>query len=521
MYLVLLILNTWLRICRLCRLIFHMRTESGAALKQCPGTLGSFSRVSSGLAGKLPLIYGSAVSAKAIESNPMYSVGSGKLQAKACGWLLAVLLCGHGFAAHALNGPVLVVTNSANPFTQYYTEILLTEGFNGFGTMDLSSVTNSTLAPYETVVLGEMSLTTQQVTTLSNWVVGGGNLIAMRPDKKLAGLLGITDLSTTQTEGYLLINTTNGPGVGLVNQTIQFHGTADRYAIGSASNLATLFTNVTVSTTNPAVVLRSVGSNGGQAAAFTFDLAKSIVYTRQGNPAWIDQDRDGIFPIRSDDLFFGGSPSTDWVNLDKVAIPQADEQQRLLANMILFMNADKKPLPRFWYFPRGVKAVVVMTGDDHAQGGTAGRFNTFAAYSPTNGSLADWELVRGSSYIYPSGFLTDSQAAAYQAAGFEIGLHADVGCTLYNSNTLNSAMVSGLANFVLNYPSVVAQTTHRMHCIAWSGWTVLPEDEARRGIRFDVNYYYYPGLWVSNRPGMFTGSGMPQPFTTTNGTVID
>ena len=33
--------------------------------------------------------------------------------------------------------------------------------------------------------------------------------------------------------------------------------------------------------------------------------ARSIVYTRQGNPAWSGQDRDGISPIRSDDLFYG------------------------------------------------------------------------------------------------------------------------------------------------------------------------------------------------------------------------
>ena len=39
--------------------------------------------------------------------------------------------------------------------------------------------------------------------------------------------------------------------------------------------------------------LRSVGSNGGRAAAFTYDLARSVVYTRQGNPAWAGQERDG------------------------------------------------------------------------------------------------------------------------------------------------------------------------------------------------------------------------------------
>ena len=64
---------------------------------------------------------------------------------------------------------------------------------------------------------------------------------------------------------------------------------------------------------------------------------------------------------------------------DKVAIPQADEQQRLLANLIVHMNADRKPLPRFWYFPRGEKAAVVMTGDDHGSGGTAGRFEQLQA----------------------------------------------------------------------------------------------------------------------------------------------
>ena len=36
--------------------------------------------------------------------------------------------------------------------------------------------------------------------------------------------------------------------------------------------------------------------NGGQAAAFTYDLARSVVYTRQGNPAWAGQERDGDRP---------------------------------------------------------------------------------------------------------------------------------------------------------------------------------------------------------------------------------
>ena len=85
-----------------------------------------------------------------------------------------------------------------------------------------------------------------------------------------------------------------------------------------------------------------------------------------------------------------------------MAIPQADEQQRLLVNLILEMNQDRKPLPRFWYLPRGLKAAVVMTGDDHANGGTAGRFDQFLAESPAGCTVANWECMRGTSYIYPT-----------------------------------------------------------------------------------------------------------------------
>ena len=133
--------------------------------------------------------------------------------------------------------------------------------------------------------------------------------------------------------GYLKVDTTTPPGAGIVGQTIQFHGTADRYTTNGAQAIATLYESAGTATTNPAVTLRSVGQNGGQAAAFTYDLARSIVYTRQGNPAWSGDERDGTSPIRSDDLFFGakqGDVQPDWVDLNKVAIPQADEQQRLL-----------------------------------------------------------------------------------------------------------------------------------------------------------------------------------------------
>ena len=34
-------------------------------------------------------------------------------------------------------------------------------------------------------------------------------------------------------------------------------------------------------------------------------------------------------------------------------------------------------------------------------------------------------------------------------------------------------------------------------------------------------YYYWPEVWMQNRPGMFTGSGMPMRFADIDGSLID
>jgi hypothetical protein len=421
-------------------------------------------------------------------------------------------------------GPILVITTDQNKFGTYYSEILYAEGLNLFAVADASAISPSGLSGSDVVILGEMSLTATQVTTLTDWVNAGGNLIAMRPDKQLAPLLGLADTSTTLADAYLLIETSEPPGQGLVGQTIQFHGPADRYTLAGATAVATLYSSATAATSNPAVTLRSVGGLGGHAAAFTYDLAKSVVYTRQGNVAWDNEERDGVSPIRSDDLYFGNAssdPQPDWVDLDKVAIPQADEQQRLLANLIAVMNADRKPLPRFWYLPRGLKAVVVMSGDDHANGGTAGRFEQFLAASPPGCDVDNWECVRGTSYIYVSSAMSDAQAARYHGLGFEIGLHILTGCADWTPSSLTTFYDDQLGEFSAAYPSIPAPSTNRTHCIAWSDWSTQALVESARSIGLDTNYYYWPPSWINDRAGFFTGSGMPMRFAGLDGTLID
>jgi FlgD Ig-like domain len=314
---------------------------------------------------------------------------------------------------------------------------------------------------------------------------------------------------------------------------MQFHGTADLYALSGASAVAT-FSDAGGANGRPAVSLRSVGA--GQAAAFAYDLGRSVVYTRQGNPAWIGQERDnqpdGI--LRSDDMFF-----PDWVDLSRVQVPSADEQQRLFANLVIGMQQDRMPLPRFWYLPFGLKAAVVMTGDDHAfsnPDGTVGQFTRYRDIDSAPGcSLADWQCVRSTSYLFPGVSISNADVASFQNAGFEIALHlwssgTAAGTTNVNSQTChNAASLNGIAgdlhlqllDFAAKWSSASHPVTNRDHCIVWSGWADVPKAELGEGVRFDTNYYYWPAAWVQDRPGLFTGSGLPMRFGDTDGSLID
>lgn len=427
--------------------------------------------------------------------------------------------------AQGHDGPILIITKTGQPFTEYYSEILRAEGLNSFKTVEIGGVNSALLAGYTTVILGDMSLNDSQVTTLTTWVNNGGKLIAMHPDKKLAGLLGLVDQSSVLPDAYLKIDTSRAPGAGITDQTIQFHGGADKYTTtNGATTVASLYADATTATSNPAVTLRSVGSSSGQAAAFTYDLARSVVYTHQGNPAWSGQDRDGNGVIRPNDLFYGamtGDVQSDYINLNKVAIPQADEQQRLLANLIEEVNKDRQPLPKLSYFPYNDKVVVVMVADDHATSSGPTELDYQISQSTPGCSAADWQCVRSTSLMYTDTPMTNTQALGYYNQGFDFGVHTSTGCNNWTADSLASSIDSDVAAFQAKYTSLPAQHVNRIHCIAWSDYTTAAKVEAARGLRLDLNYYYWPGSWVQDRPGFMSGSGMDMRFADTDGTMID
>ncbi len=136
-----------------------------------------------------------------------------------------------------------MISNAANPFSRYYAEILRAEGLNEFTATDISNVTPAVLDAHDVAILGEGALNAAQVTMLDDWVQAGGNLIAMRPDPQLAGLLGLSSPTGTLANGYLKVDTGAPPRAGIVGQTIQYHGTADRYTTAGAQTIATLYSD--------------------------------------------------------------------------------------------------------------------------------------------------------------------------------------------------------------------------------------------------------------------------------------
>ena len=100
---------------------------------------------------------------------------------------------------------------------RYYAEILRAEGLNEFAVDEQGEpqrrrrwpATRSSCWP-------QTSLTDAQAALLDGWVAGGGNLIAMRPDAQLAGLLGPGRRHRrTSRDGYIKIDTGSPPGAGI------------------------------------------------------------------------------------------------------------------------------------------------------------------------------------------------------------------------------------------------------------------------------------------------------------------
>ena len=165
-----------------------------------------------------------------------------------------------------------------------------------------------------------------------------------------------------------------------------------------------------------------------------------------------------------------------------------------------------------------------MTGDDHGSaGGTASRFDQLPAQSPRR-------LLGRRLGVRPRRRPTSTrahrptpQAAAFQRGRLR-GRPAPQHRAARTSRRPRSQHELGAAAAAVRrgWPSVAGAASPTAPT-ASPGATgpASRRSSGRHGIRLDTNYYYWPGSWVQNRPGMFTGSGIPDALRRPDGSLID
>jgi glucose/arabinose dehydrogenase len=396
---------------------------------------------------------------------------------------------------------ILLVVNSAsaNKYGPYLGEILKAEGLNTFSAAQLSTVTATTLNSAQVVVLADTALSPSEALLFNNYVAGGGRLIAIRPDAQLLPVLGLAVEPSSTNEGYFAINQGNSFADGFPSTSLPFHGQAQHYTVaGGAQVLATLYSNATTATPFPAVV-RYLNT-----ATWTYDLATSVVYTRQGNPANAS-DRDGEAPYRTTDIFYNA------IDRDKVPIPYGDVQMRMLARTISDLLSDTMPLPRLWYFPGTNKTLVVLTADAHANP---------QSYYDTEISAVESYGGRISIYAYGGSNPTPSSVATWRSRGHEVGMHPSA---FQSGSNLTTAFQTNFSWFTGLYGSNPSPTT-RIHQVEWQGWVDGATVAANFGIGLDTSFYTW-GLPVTypdghQAHGYINGSGQPMRFVNQNGVVV-
>ncbi len=419
----------------------------------------------------------------------------------------------------ATASPILLIVNNSSgaPFGDYLGEILRYEGLNLFERVELASLTGGQISQYPLAILAETALTAGQATVLTNYVSGGGRLIAFRPDSQIKSLFGLGAASGPLTDGYLKITASgavNGVPVSLesTDVSLQLHAPADRYALeAAATEIGRLYSDATTPTVFPAIAAK------GKAVAFTYDLGRAVAGLRQGRSTGLT--RAGV-PVSTTHQLYDG-----WLDLNRSAVMQADEQTRLFAIIIEALmrssgvsDAGALPLPRTWYFPQRARSVLMVTADAHAN-----PYSYFTALSDTvkaNGANASIFTSIGDDLA--NGKMNQWLAAGH-TAGVLMGATNDDITGAYVITNLTDGFET-LTGYFLSTYAISPSLTYRTALNGWEGWSRGAEIAANAGYKMDLNAFHH-GPWLRKPDGTWarghlTGGGRPIQFVTPNGAIV-
>ena len=151
------------------------------------------------------------------------------------------------------------------------------------------------LADYQVVVLTESNLDAAGEQLVRDYVTAGGSLIAMRPDHGLADVVGV-NFGSARPESQPPVPGRRHepqPGCGHLRTVDAVPRCGRELQLGRCRLPRHALQRHQYAIVEPRRDLEHV--RRGKAATFSFDLAKSIVLSRQGNPDWKDSEGcDGL-----------------------------------------------------------------------------------------------------------------------------------------------------------------------------------------------------------------------------------
>ncbi len=420
------------------------------------------------------------------------------------GLLLVFLHLVHGQSSRIL---IIQQDKGIRDFSAYIAEILLAEGLVEHELKHLSQLSPGDLAKYRVAILPSGSYTSDQLDQIESYVKSGGNLVSFLPEPSLSQRLGLEAGPVLTAEGkYIQFETGRSESLGLVSESLQIHGPSRRYTAPGIRPLA--WFGRERPSKDAAILEGDLGQ--GRFVVFAYDLPWSIALTRQGNPAWADQENDAVGGLRPNDMFLRGDDH--WIDSAKVMIPQADQQMHFLTGILASLT-DPQMLPRVWYFPAGANAVFILTSDHEF--GTASDMEAVRKDMVALGVPLTIYLTRP----YGEGGAPSAHVfvQSWEPNQISFGVHFEGGSDVLfpNQAQMKSVLERDVREFRTTY-GLPVQTT-RMHNLRWMGWVTQARLLAGVGVGMDFTYVNFIPVY----DGYMTGSGLPMRFVNRFGKIAD
>ncbi len=410
---------------------------------------------------------------------------------------------------HSQSPRILIVQQNegVRDFSAYIAEILLAEGLVEHDLKRLAELAPGDLGKYRVAILPSGSYTDDQLDRIESYVKSGGHLVSFLPQPNLGKRLGLEAGPELDADhAYIQFESSRSEALGLVSESLQIHGSSRLYTAPGIRPLA--WFGEERPSQDVAILEGDLGQ--GRFVVFAYDLPWSIALTRQGNPAWADQENDAVGGLRPNDMFLSGKDH--WIDSAKVMIPQADEQMHFLTGILRSLT-EPQTLPRLWYFPAGADAVFILTSDHEF------------------GTASDMEAVRKDIValgvpltIYLTRPFGEGGAPSvhlfhqsWEPNQISFGVHFEGGSDVLFPN--QAQMRSILQRDVREFREIYGLPVHttRMHNLRWMGWVTQARLLAEVGVGMDFTYVNFIPVY----DGYMTGSGLPMRFVNRFGKIAD